>query len=159
MTIVSNNRRLLYKVCYMYASDREHFQDLYQEVLANIWEGLGSFRGESAQSTWIYRVALNTCVTFYRNYTRYSSEMTSLDMASELVADDENHVEQLREMYRLISQLSKVDKAIILMWLDERSYDEIAEVTGFTRNNVATRLRRIKQWLVDSENKKSKCDE
>ena len=76
--------------------------------------------------------------------------MTSLDLAGELQADDGTHGEQLREMYRLISRLGKLDKAIILMWLDERSYDEIAEVTGFTRNNVATRLRRIKQRLVDS---------
>ena len=64
MTIVNDNRQLLYKVCYMYATDRDHFQDLYQEVLANIWEGLGSFRGDSAVSTWLYRTALNTCVTF-----------------------------------------------------------------------------------------------
>ncbi len=73
-------------------------------------------------------------------------------MAAELMADDGRRAEQLREMYRLISQLSKIDKAIIQMWLDERSYDEIAEVTGFTRNNVATRLRRIKQRLVDNGN-------
>lgn len=152
MTIVNDNRQLLYKVCYMYATDRDHFQDLYQEVLANIWEGLGSFRGDSAVSTWLYRTALNTCVTFYRRHNRHSSEMTSLDMAAELMADDSQRAEQLREMYRLISQLSKIDKAIILMWLDERSYDEIAEVTGFTRNNVATRLRRIKQRLVDNGN-------
>lgn len=153
LTIVNNNRQLLYKVCYMYATDRDHFQDLYQEVLANIWEGLASFRGDAAISTWLYRTALNTCVTFYRRHNRHASEMTSLDMASGLVADDGQRNEQLQEMYRLISQLSKIDKAIILMWLDERSYEEIAEVTGFTRNNVATRLRRIKQRLVASGSK------
>lgn len=153
LAIVESNRQLIYKVCYMYATDRDHLQDLYQEVLANIWEGLVSFRGDSAVSTWLYRTAINTCVTFYRRHNRHSSEMTSLDVASELVADDGARAEQLREMYRLISQLSKIDKAIILMWLDERSYDEIAEVTGFTRNNVATRLRRIKQRLVESGNR------
>lgn len=152
MAIVTDNRRLLHKVCYMYAVNREHFQDLYQEVLANIWESLDSFRGDSAMSTWIYRMALNTCVTFFRKYNRHSSEMTTLDFASDLIADVGERNEQLKEMYRLISQLSKIDKAIILMWLDERSYEEIAEVTGFTRNNVATRLRRIKQRLADSEN-------
>ncbi len=150
LTIVNDNRRLIYKVCYMYATDHDHFQDLYQEILANIWEGLGSFRGDASVSTWLYRTAINTCVTFYRRHNTHASEMTSLDLAGELQADDGTHGEQLREMYRLISRLGKLDKAIILMWLDERSYDEIAEVTGFTRNNVATRLRRIKQRLVDS---------
>lgn len=149
MAIVRDNRQLLYKVCYMYATDRDHFQDLYQEILANIWEGLDSFRGDSQVSTWLYRTSINTCVTFFRRHRRHSSEMTSLEFASELTADDNHRSEQLKEMYRLISQLSKIDKAIILMWLDERSYDEIAEVTGFSRNNVATRLRRIKQRLVE----------
>lgn len=150
MAIVNDNRRLLYKVCYMYATDNDHFQDLYQEILANIWEGLGSFRGDASVSTWLYRTAINTCVTFYRRHNTHAADMRPLELADQLQADDGAHSAQLREMYRLISQLGKIDKAIILMWLDERSYDEIAEVTGFTRNNVATRLRRIKQRLVDS---------
>ena len=75
--------------------------------------------------------------------------MTSLDFAADLEADDGSRAEQLREMYRLISGLDKLDKAIILMWLDGRSYEEIAEVTGFRRNNVATRLHRIKQRLAE----------
>lgn len=153
MTIVTDNRQLLYKVCYMYATDNSHFQDLYQEVLANIWEGIESFRGDSALSTWLYRTALNTCVTYYRRHNRHSSEMIPLDFAESLTADDGVRNEQLREMYRLISRLPKIDRAIILMWLDERSYEEIAEVIGFTRNNVATRLRRIKQRLVESESR------
>ncbi len=150
LKIVSDNRRIIYKVCYMYATDREHFNDLYQEILANLWEGLESFRAESAMSTWLYRTAMNTCITFYRRHNRHSSEMTPLEMAGELEADDGEHYAQLKEMYRLISELNKVDKAIILMWLDERSYDEIAEVTGFTRSNVATKLNRIKQKLINS---------
>lgn len=152
MAVVDGNRQLLCKVCYMYATDRDHFQDLYQEVLANIWEGLDSFRGEAAISTWLYRTAINTCVTFFRRHGSHATSQTSLDFASAIEADDSGaeRMEQLREMYRLISRLDKIDKAIILMWLDERSYDEIAEVTGFTRNNVATRLHRIKQRLADS---------
>lgn len=149
LEVVNGNRQLLCKVCYMYASDRDHFQDLYQEVLANIWVGLDSFRGESAVSTWLYRTAINTCVTFFRRHNTHASSMTSLDFAADLEADDGSRAEQLREMYRLISGLDKLDKAIILMWLDGRSYDEIAEVTGFRRNNVATRLHRIKQRLAE----------
>ncbi len=153
MAIVNDNRSLLYKVCHMYASDKEHFRDLYQEVLANIWEGIGGFRGEAAVSTWIYRIAINTCVTFFRHHNRHDSSKTYLDMAYDIEDDNGERNERLREMYRLISRLDKIDKAIILMWLDERSYDEIAEVTGFTRNNVATRLHRIKQRLAENSSR------
>lgn len=79
----------------------------------------------------------------------------SLDVAADIVGEDSSRQDMLKEMYRLISGLNKMDKALILMWLDERSYDEIAEVTGLTRNNVATRLRRIKQRLVDENQKEN----
>ena len=150
MELVDANKSTIYKVCYLYASGEEHLKDLYQEVLANLWQGLDSFRGEAKVSTWIYRTAINTCVTYFRRHDRHSSEMSSLDTLAN-VADtgDGGRSERLAEMYRLISQLNKMDKALILMWLDERSYDEIAEVTGMTRNNVATRLRRIKQKLIE----------
>lgn len=134
----------------MYASGEEHLKDLYQEVLANLWQGLDTFRGEAKVSTWIYRTAINTCVTFFRRHDKHSGEMSSLDTLIN-VADtgDGGRSERLAEMYRLISHLNKMDKALILMWLDERSYDEIADVTGMSRNNVATRLRRIKQKLIE----------
>lgn len=139
----------------MYATDNDHFKDLYQEVLASLWQGLDSFRGDSKMSTWIYRTAINTCVTFFRRHKSHSQENMSLDVVADMVGDDSSKQEMLREMYRLISRLNKMDKALILMWLDERSYDEIAEVTGLTRNNVATRLRRIKQRLVDENQKEN----
>lgn len=149
MQIVDENRQLICKVCYMYAVDTDHFNDLYQEVLANMWQGIGGFRGQSKLSTWIYRMAINTCVTFYRRNRRHSSATVSLDAIVDLPDNDDRRAENLKEMYRLISTLRPVDKALILMWLDERTYDEIADVTGMSRNNVASRLRRIKQKLVD----------
>lgn len=153
MAVVEDNRRLIYKVCYMYATDDDHFNDLYQEVLANIWQGLDSFRGDSRQSTWIYRVALNTCVTFYSRNSSHSTGRMSIDNVPDIEAPESDRGDMLREMYRLIGGLPKMDKALILMWLDEKSYDEIAEVAGLTRNTVATRLRRIKQKLVEQNNK------
>lgn len=155
MSIVNDNRQLIYKVCYMYATDEDHFKDLYQEVLANIWQGVDSFRGDVRVSTWIYRTAFNTCVTFFRRHNRHSSEMTSLDCLAEIPGEDSSKTEMLRQMYKLIGGLERMDKAMIMMWLDERSYEEIAEVTGLTRNNVATRLRRIKQKLIDENQKEN----
>lgn len=155
VAIVNDNRQLICKVCYMYATDNDHFKDLYQEVLASLWQGLDSFRGDSKMSTWIYRTAINTCVTLFRRHKSHSQETMSLDVAADIVGEDSSRQDMLKEMYRLISGLNKMDKALILMWLDERSYDEIAEVTGLTRNNVATRLRRIKQRLVDENQKEN----
>lgn len=153
MAVVNDNRQMIYKVCYMYATDNDHFKDLYQEVLASLWQGLDSFRGDSKMSTWIYRTAINTCVTFFRKHKSHGADTVTLEAVADIPGDDNSRSDMLKEMYRLISGLNKMDKALILMWLDERSYDEIAEVTGLSRNNVATRLRRIKQRLVD-ENRK-----
>lgn len=141
--IVENNRQLIYKVCYMYASDDEHFKDLYQEVLINLWRGIDRFRGEAQLSTWIYRTSINTCVTYYRKNHKYD-EMESIENVSVMDNDDGTRLQQLKELYRLINLLDRLEKAIILLWLDEKSYDEISEITGLSRNNVASRLRRIK---------------
>jgi len=148
LEIVEKNRQLISKVCYMYATDGEHFNDLHQEVMANLWQGIGKFRGDSKISTWIYRICLNTCVTYFRRHNRYDGLRVPLDGVIEIPGDDGTRLAQLHEMYRLISTLQPMEKALILMWLDERPYDEIAEVTGMSRNNVATRLRRIKQKLI-----------
>ncbi len=152
MTVVADNRRVIYKVCYMYASDQDHFNDLYQEVLANLWQGLDGFRGDSAGSTWIYRVAINTCVSYYRRNVRHTQGRVGLEGLDNMPGDDSDRSGKLRQMYRLIGGLDKMEKALILMWLDEKSYEEIAEVTGLHRNTVATRLRRIKQKLIDKNN-------
>lgn len=146
--MVEGNRSLMTKVCYMYASDESHFKDLYQEVLANLWQGLDSFRGESKPSTWIYRMALNTCVSYFRRHDRMNSVMTDFDSIPEITAIESDRTDNLKLMYRLISSLGKLDKALILMWLDEYSYDEIAEMSGLSRTNVAARLRRIKLKLA-----------
>jgi len=155
MSVVNDNRQMIYKVCYMYATDNDHFKDLYQEVLASLWQGLDSFRGDSKMSTWIYRTAINTCVTFFRKHRSHGQDTISLDAVVDVPGEDTTRTDMLKEMYRLISGLNKMDKALILMWLDERSYDEIAEVTGLSRNNVATRLRRIKQRLVEENQKEN----
>lgn len=146
MDLLARHRQLIYKVCYLYATDTEHFKDLWQEVMINMWTGLNSFRGEAAESTWIYRVALNSCVSFYRKH-RPRGINVDVDQAIEIEADDGSHTEQLREMYRLIGSLGKVDKAIVLLWLEDCSYDQIADIVGMTRANVASRLHRIKQRL------------
>ncbi|MDE6484950.1 MAG: sigma-70 family RNA polymerase sigma factor [Duncaniella sp.] len=152
LSIVKQHRAMVLKVCYMYANDDNHLKDLYQEVLANLWQGLDSYGGSAKLSSWIYRVAINTCVSYFRRYDRNSSLLSPIEDVPEMGAEDSSKTDDLRTMYRMIYSLGKLDKAIILLWLDEYSYDEIAEMTGLSRNNVAVRLRRIKLKLIDKAN-------
>lgn len=147
MEIIREHDALIHKVCYMYAEDREHLRDLHQEVLANIWSGLDSYSGRSKMSTWIYRVALNTCITYFRRHGKHSAAEPLDDKAYGIESDDNERTAMLRWMYELIGTLGKIDKAIIMLWLDEHSYDEISQITGVSRPNVASRLHRIKQRL------------
>ncbi len=150
-TILSRYSPMIDKICYMYGSDEDHRKDLYQECMANVWQGLRSYRGDSQISTWLYRACINTCITCYRR-NRHSGGMVSIDDAGQIAADDRSRSDELRELYRLISALSPVDRGIIMMWLDEKSYDEISDVTGMPRNTVASRIRRVKNRLVEMSN-------
>jgi len=141
---------LIAKVCYVYSSPVVTMDDLYQEVAANIWTGLERFRGEAKISTWIYRTAINTCITWVRR-NRHSRDYTCIDEAM-LVADDSAEAEERMARYRMlhsmIASLQPLEKALVTMWLDDKPYAEIAAVTGLSVANVATRLHRIKEKLA-----------
>ena len=138
---------LINKVCYMYAPDIDNFNDLRQEVLINVWQGIEHFENRSKLSTWIYRVSLNTCIT-YTNKERKHSTHDELTDNIYSFDDSQEHLRQLKEMYQLIDRLNRLDKALILLWLDEVPYDEIGTIMGISRNNVASRLRRAKEKLT-----------
>ena len=136
-------------ICFSYSSNSDDLKDLRQDIMINIWKGLGTFRGESSLSTWIYRVALNTCVSTIRKRTKRPSTVSSEGINEPEVETDFALKERIETLHSMISTLSPLDKAVITMWLDERKYEEIAEVTGISRNNVAVRINRIKQKLAD----------
>lgn len=142
---------LIRKVCYMYAQTGEEYRDLYQEALLHIWRGFDTFRGESAQSTWIYRVTLNSCVSFIRKESKNRANI-SLEEAYGLQSRESDRAALLKELHSLVNRLGPVDKAIVLLWLDDYPYDTIAEVMGMSRNSIATRLHRIKQKLITLSN-------
>ena len=128
--LVADNKAVITKVCYMYATDSDHFKDLWQEN----------------------RITINTCITCFRKGKKYldnvSLDNDSMMQLADRATDDHEHAACLHEMYRLINRLPALDKALVLMWLDEKSYHEIAEVTGLSRGNVAARLSRCKQKLT-----------
>lgn len=151
--IINAHEQLIRKVCYMYADDIDHYKDLYQDVLITLWQGLEKFEGRSKLSTWIYRACINTCISSRRRTSRHSEGRRSLDGIVDIPAEDNDTAANLKLMYDMIASLKDIDKSLILMWLDELSYDEIAAITGFKRNNVASRLRRIKLQLAKEAEK------
>jgi RNA polymerase sigma-70 factor (ECF subfamily) len=146
IALVRANERIIYKVCSFYVSPKVAAEDLYQEVVANLWRGYSGFRGQSAPSTWIYRIALNTCVSYIRKENRHRRPAPVPETHAE-----EGNEDRIALLYRLIATLSTIDKAVILLWLEEKSYAEIAEITGLTAANVGVRLTRIKNRLKSHE--------
>ncbi len=150
LEITDKYKELVAKVCYLYSSAGAPFEDLYQEVLANIWEGLDTFRGEAKISTWMYRTAINTCLTWHRRNDRHDRQKVDIEeMVTDLPDNDEGiaFIENLRMLHSLISRLEPIEKALITLWLDEKPYDEIALIAGISRSNVAVRIHRIKEKL------------
>lgn len=152
-SLTAKHGALISRICFSYAKDADDYKDLRQDVLLNIWKGFHNFRGDSSSLTWIYRVALNTCVSTVRKRSRqpYSERIGSFPIDLPDEEEDESMRERIDILYRLISELSPIDKAIVTMWLDDRSYEEIAEVVGISRNNIGLRLHRIRERWKNSE--------
>lgn len=139
---------IITKICYYFSADSEEFKDIRQEVLYNLWKGWDKFKRDSKLSTWIYRVTFNTCVSYQRKERKLKNRI-SIDKVLDMAAQPESSVlQKYKTMHALIQKLGFQDRALILMWLDEKSYEEIAELMGITRNTVAVRLKRIKEKLV-----------
>lgn len=143
-TLVMEHKSTIYSVCYMFAQHPEDVNDLFQEVLVNLWSGIGSFRGEAAPRSWVYRVAMNTCISHRR---RKQPKTVPLDVSHDVMAPDTDHGRQADQLRRRISLLEPVDRAIVLLWLENMSYDEIGSIVGISPRAVGVRLVRIKEKL------------
>ena len=149
-SMVMEYKDVIFKVCYIYA-EKEYIDDYYQEVLIQLWRSFPHFRGDAKLSSWIYMISLNTCISFVRKKKRKPlSKPHCLEV--DIYDNDFEKRQQLEELYNLINKLNKLEKSVILLWLEERSYDEIASITGLSRANVATKLRRIKDKLKNMSN-------
>lgn len=147
MSVIREYERVIYKVCYLYTSPNAPLNDLYQDVILNLWKAFPKFRKECKISTWIYRIALNTCISFIRKEKNVPEIVTLTREGDWMVEEHDPIHEMLKHLYQMINQLGQLDKSIILLYLEEKSYDEIAEITGLTVTNVATKLSRIKDKL------------
>ena len=150
--MVKEYRKTIYTVCYFYSKDSEEVNDLYQEILINLWKGFEKFRGESSLKTWIWRVSLNTCNNQERK-KKSSVQTIPLSIDIDLYNDDDVQSKQIQMLYDRINRLDVFDRAIILLWLENMNYQDIADVVGISLSNVTTRLFRIKEQLKSMSNK------
>ena len=150
---IQENQQIIFKVANMYMDTNADREDLFQEILLNAWKGIKNFRGESKFSTWLYRVALNTSISFFKKDKKQHAlqEFDGNKISFSEVAETEQ--EQLSAMNKAIAELSKIDKALVMLYLEDYSYQQIADVMGITTNNVAVKMNRIKIVLKENSKK------
>ena len=144
--LVREHKSTIYSVCYMFSQDEDEVNDLFQETLINMWKGIENFREESKISTWIYRVALNTCLLQERKKKREVPKVP-LTMDVNFFEDNDAKSTQVRQLHQRIGKLGLVDRALVMLWLEGMSYDEIGDVMGISAKNVGVKLFRIKEQL------------
>jgi RNA polymerase sigma factor (sigma-70 family) len=139
---------IIHRICKSYFTEAELRKDVYQEIVYQLWKSYPSFKGRSKFSTWMYRIALNTAITYHRKAERQPEAQRLTNHSEQIAANSMNDEEERVEtLYAAINTLTEVEKAIVLLYLDEHSYEEIATISGMTTKNVSVRLVRIKKKL------------
>ena len=152
ISVIKDNQKLIYKVCNSYCSNPDNRKDLEQEIFVQLWQSFKKFDGRVKISTWIYKIALNTAISFYRKNGKYNNNRVKLDtsiISLPNFEDDSEQSELISTLYRFIENLNGLDKALILLYLDNNKHKEIAETLGISETNVATKISRIKKNLKE----------
>jgi len=146
---ITTHQNIIHKICHIYCYNNNDKSDLYQEIMLQLWKSFPSFQGRSALATWIYRVALNTAIS--QKVKKH--DFVDIESQPLLILNDQaeklEQEEELRILYMAIGKLNKVEKAIILLWLDNKSYEEIAEIIGLSVKNISVKLVRIRKKLSE----------
>ena len=153
--VIKENRNLIFKICHSYCADPENRKDLQQEILIQLWKSFAKFDGRVKISTWMYKVALNTAIFYYRNNSKHINNKVPLDATFISLAHlepDTELDERITLLYKFIGQLNELDKALILLYLDDNKQKDIAEILGLSETNVATKISRIKKTLKEQFN-------
>jgi RNA polymerase sigma-70 factor (ECF subfamily) len=146
---------IIIKICRAYTNTQEDFEDYYQEVCLQIWRSKANFRKQSEWSTWIYRLSLNVCLTLLKKKKNTSQHFASDYFPDQAIEDSQVFGDDsLNQLYDAIRQLSEIDRAVILLYLEEKTYQEIADIIGTNPNNIGVRIKRIKERLKKLLNKK-----
>src|ERR1700733_11126511 len=150
--LVEDHKKILYKVCHSYCRNPEDRDDLAQEIIVQLWRSFGGFDQRVRFSTWMYRIALNVAISFYRRESVRTRHVVSgrghlLGMADEAGSQPE----EIQQLYQWIGELDPLNKALVLLYLDGNSYQEIADVLGISETNVATKIGRMKQNMREKQ--------
>lgn len=147
--MVQSHQGIVHKICGIYTDSAFDHQDLYQEIIIQLWKSFAGFRGESKYSTWIYRIALNTAISDLRKKKRRIRLVLSDDIPAQQadLNPGPEKEEQLRQLYNAIGQLGDIDKALVMLYLEDRSYEEMEEILGINQNNLRVKMNRIKEKL------------
>lgn len=148
INLINKNRGIIHKITLMYTSTTADKEDLYQEICLQLWRSVGNYRGESKVSTWLYRVAINTAINSIRKRSK-SINTIELDPERHYITKNNEREHQTAILLRAVSRLNKIDRAITLLWLEEKKYEEISEIIGLTRSAVSVRLVRIRKKLEE----------
>lgn len=149
LDMINTHRGIMYKICHLYGKEKAYKEDLLQEIVLQLWRSFPTFRHQSSLSTWMYRVALNTAISQFRKGIRIP-ENTPLSREEFQIPDLSVQPQENENLYRLdqaIGQLTNIEKAVIMLYLEDKTYQDIAEITGLTVSNVGVKLNRIKTKL------------
>jgi RNA polymerase sigma-70 factor (ECF subfamily) len=146
--LIREHQSLLYKVTSIYADNKEDQEDLFQEIVYQLWKYFDSFRNDSKITTWMYRVAMNTSITFIKKKNRRPDSVPIADVfVKQSDSNDDTYEERLRLLYQHLKYLNTLEKGLIFLLLEGKSYKEIAQITGLNDSNVGTKISRIKKKL------------
>jgi RNA polymerase sigma factor (sigma-70 family) len=145
---LEEHKKILYKICNSYCRDRDARDDLAQEIIIQLWQSFGKYDESRRFSTWMYRIALNVAISFYRRErTRTRHVISDEEHVLEAANETESQSEEMRVLYQFIERLDPLNKALVLLYLDGNNYQEIAEVVGISETNVATKISRLKSKM------------
>lgn len=146
---LEEHQNIVHKICSIYTNDQDGHNDLFQEIVIQLWKAYPKFRGDSKFSTWMYRVALNTAITLYRKSKRSikTTEYEQVIFKIKSEEYDDETEQQLKLMYKALKQLNDIDKALVFLYLEDKNYREIAETMGISEVNARVRMNRVKTKL------------
>ncbi|GGH40127.1 DNA-directed RNA polymerase sigma-70 factor [Mangrovimonas yunxiaonensis] len=147
--LLEEHQNIVHKVCRLYTNDQASHKDLFQEITIQLWKAYPKFRGDSKFSTWMYRVALNTAITLYRKSTRKikTQEFDTVQFKIKTEEYDQTEEVQLKLMYQAIHELNDIEKALVLLYLEDKNYSEISDTLGISEVNARVKMNRVKKKL------------
>lgn len=150
LNLIQEHRKIIFKICNSYCKNKSDREDIGQEIVFQLWKSFDSYNSELKFSTWMYRVSLNVAISFYRKDKRYNDTISLDEHLIDISAEEDLSGETERNfslLQQFINELKELDRALMILYLEEKNYKEIAEILGITETNVATKISRIKEKI------------